>query len=120
MHVLLRCGADPNAVDCDGHTALHWAAVGGNGRCISLLLMKGADICTRDAERWMAQDVADEFRTRDAWDGALVEMGLRDDGTKVPRPLSEVRPCWFFVVWALMNGGAPVLAPCEDHRLLSS
>ena len=56
-----------------------------------MLLMKGADICTRDAERWMAQDVADEFRTRDAWDGALVEMGLRDDGTKVRRPLSEVR-----------------------------
>jgi ankyrin repeat protein len=92
MRVLLRYGADPNATDSDGRTPLHWAAVGGNKGCIAQLLAAGAELWTRDRERRTAQDVADEFQNRDVWDGALVEMGLKDDGTEVRRPLSEVRP----------------------------
>ena len=91
MRVLLRCGADVDAVDDEGRTALHWAVVGGNERCVGVLLAAGAELRTRDAESRTARDVADEFRTRDAWDGALEYVGLREDGTKVRRPLSEVR-----------------------------
>ena len=103
MRVLLRCGADPNAVDCEGRTALHWAAVGGNVRCVGLLLAAGAKLWMRDAERRTARDVVDEFQNRDAWDGALAEVGLGEDGTKVRRPLSEVRPvCFGFRARGLM------------------
>ncbi|KAH9034193.1 ankyrin repeat-containing domain protein [Lactarius pseudohatsudake] len=87
--VLLRCGADPNAVDCDGRTPLHWAAVGGSGGCIGQLLAAGAQLRTRDGEQGTARDVADEFRNRDAWDEALAELGLRNDGMKFRRPLSD-------------------------------
>jgi ankyrin repeat protein len=118
MRVLLRCGADVNAVDNDGRTALHWAVVGGSGPCVGLLLAAGAELGMRDGERRTARDVADEFRTRDVWDGALAEVGLCEDGTMVRRPLNEVRlPCLGFR--ALLDGfGLP--APCEHHRFLSS
>ena len=42
--ILLKFGADPNAVDRNDLTALHWAASGGNSSCITQLLEAGADI----------------------------------------------------------------------------
>ena len=71
-----------------------------------MLLTEGADIRMRDAERRTARDVADEFQTRDAWDGALVDMGLKEDGTEVRRPLNDVR-LWISDERGL-NGGAPI------------
>ena len=118
MRVLLRCGADVDAVDDEGRTALHWAVVGGNERCVGLLFAAGAQIGTRDGESRTARDVADEFRTRDVWDGALEEVGLREDGTKVRRPLSEVRTPTR--VLGSGRGLTVPTAPCEDHDLLSS
>jgi hypothetical protein len=118
MRVLLRCGADVNAVDIDGRTALHWAVVGGNERCVVLLLEAGAEQGTRDGERRTARDVADEFRTRDMWDAAFAEVGLCEDGTKVRRPLSEVRLSRFQLRAWVDGPGAPA-APREDYRFLS-
>ena len=96
--VLLRYGADSNAVDSDGCTPLHWAAVGGNRCCIAQLFAAGAELRIRDRERRTARDVADGFQNRDSWDRALVEIGRMVDGTAVRRPLSEVC-ARFLSVW---------------------
>ena len=39
----LKIGADPNATDGEGFTALHWAAFRGHDPIISVLLSAGAD-----------------------------------------------------------------------------
>lgn len=47
---LLRKGADVNAADYHGRTALHWAAHHGDKRLAQLLLERGADMNAKD--RW--------------------------------------------------------------------
>lgn len=41
---LLEDGADPNAVDGDGNTALHWAAENGATEVARVLIEYGADV----------------------------------------------------------------------------
>jgi len=88
--VLLKFGADPNAVDHNGLTALHWAASGGNGSCISRLLEAGADIRAKTRDHRKAQEMAVRYRNGREWDIVVKELGFRADGTRVRRPLSEV------------------------------
>jgi len=90
MQVLLKFGANPNAVDRNGLTALHWAASGGNRSCISRVLEAGADIRARNNDQHTAQEMADRNNNRGAWDEAVEELGFKADGTRVRRPLSEV------------------------------
>jgi len=47
VHAALKRGADVNAAESDGTTALHWASYGDDVEMVSLLLSKGADV---DAE----------------------------------------------------------------------
>ena len=39
----LVSGADPNVVDAEGHSALHYAVANDDGVCVALLLLAGAD-----------------------------------------------------------------------------
>jgi ankyrin repeat protein len=90
MQVLLKFGANPNAVDRNGLTALHWAAAGGNRNCISQLLEAGADVRAVNKDHRKAQEMADRYNSRGAWNAAVEELGFKADGTRVRRPLSEV------------------------------
>jgi len=45
--ILLKLGADPNAVAQDGLTPLHLAAYDGNKDCIAMLLEAGADLTAK-------------------------------------------------------------------------
>lgn len=48
---LLECGADPNAIDDDGETPLHFAMARSHDQNVSRkLIQSGADVCTRSAE----------------------------------------------------------------------
>jgi ankyrin repeat protein len=95
VEVLLKFGANPNVVDLNGLTALHWAASRGNRGCISQLLEAGADVRAMNRDHRKAQEMADRYNKRGAWDAAVEEVGFKADGTRVRRPLSEVcgRPC---------------------------
>ena len=44
LRTLIGDGADPNAVDSGGLTALHWAAVYGHAEAVDLLLRAGARV----------------------------------------------------------------------------
>ena len=91
--ILLKMGADPNATDCDGLTALHWAALAGNKRCITQVLEAGADIQAKNKDRRTAQEIAAQYYNKDAWRLVVEKLGLKPDGTRLHRPLSEVRGC---------------------------
>jgi palmitoyltransferase ZDHHC13/17 len=90
IKVLLKFGANPNLVDRNGLTALHWAASGGNKSCISQLLEAGADVRAMNRDHRKAQEMADRYNNRVEWNAAVKEAGLKADGTRVRRPLSEV------------------------------
>ena len=89
--ILLKFGADPNAVDRNGLTALHWAASGGNSSCIVQLLEAGADVRAKSRDHRKAQEMADMYNNRATWKAAVEGLGFKADGTRVRRPLSEVR-----------------------------
>ena len=99
--VLLNFGADPNAADRNGLTALHWAASGGNRSCISQLLEAGADVTAKNRSHQEAREMADRYDNRETWDAAFEGLGFKADGTRVRRPLSEVRgfPAVGFKCW---------------------
>jgi hypothetical protein len=57
-HAFLAKGADVNAPDKHGGTALHWAVGGGKAEIVKLLLDHGADASARDAHGQTALDLA--------------------------------------------------------------
>jgi len=89
--VLLKFrGADPNLVDRNGLTALHWAASGGNRSCISQLLEAGADARAMNRDHRKAHEMAVRYNSIVEWYAAAKKEGVKADGTRVRRPLSEV------------------------------
>lgn len=56
LRALLDAGASPTAAGRDGRTALHWVA--GSGRCLMVLLRKGANVHAVDDEGCTALHIA--------------------------------------------------------------
>jgi len=76
-------------VDHEGRTPLHWAAFTGNKRCITQLLEAGADVCVKNRDLRTAEDMASEFRHIDTWNTAVDKLGIKADGSRERKPLSE-------------------------------
>ena len=58
VHAFLAKGANANARDSQGGTALHWAAASGNRDIVQFLLRNGADAVAADGNRRTAAAVA--------------------------------------------------------------
>ena len=58
VHAFLAKGADVNARDEHGGSALHWAAARGKTEIVSLLVQSGADVKALDSQGQTALDVA--------------------------------------------------------------
>ena len=61
VEMLLRHGADPNAVEANGMTPLHTAAGNGNREIVAQLLAAGADRTRRSADARTPADVARQY-----------------------------------------------------------
>lgn len=53
MRLLLSYGADPNAVNSEGATALHVGVMNGNYTMVAELLQRGADPTLTNAAGWL-------------------------------------------------------------------
>jgi hypothetical protein len=89
VDLLLKHGASPNTADDAGLTPLHWAVVRGNRMCIRRLAEHGADVAAKDKENRTARDMAVELKSLGPYKRALEEGGMREDGSKIGKPLSE-------------------------------
>lgn len=75
---LLARGADPHTVGLLGHTALHMAAVAGDGDIVELLVDQGVAVNVRDEHGWTPLRMAAESRHMDVV-GMLLDAGARHD-----------------------------------------
>lgn len=119
VRALLRTGADVNAAQGDGMTALHWAAENGNAELAEMLLYAGANVgaVTRLAD-YTPLHLASR-RGRDAVVRLLVDAGA---DVEAPTSTGGVQPLHFAArsgsigaVSALLAGGADVNA-AEEKR----
>ena len=119
--ILLKLGANPNAVDREGRTSLHWAAFVGNKSCLTQLLEAGADIHAKNRDQRTAEEMASEFGHGGIWKEVVDKLGIKADGSRERSPLSEVCrspvPCWARLFSKEANTS---IAQCEYHHLLSS
>jgi len=74
--ILLKLGANPNSVDHEGCTMLHWVAFTKNKRCITQLLKSGADIHMKNRDLRTAKAKASEFRHSNTWNVVVDELGI--------------------------------------------
>ncbi|MCM3595996.1 ankyrin repeat domain-containing protein [Metabacillus idriensis] len=64
IHLLLRNGADVNAIDSDGHAPIQTAAFEGNAEVANLLIHNGADV-TLNGGQGSAAEIAERRRHSD-------------------------------------------------------
>lgn len=129
VRLLLSAGADPNAADAQGCTALHRAVeFHAVVEVVRELLMAGADPYARDAQGRTAREVARgafeaEYRCRKQ---DIVSLLLTAEAAYVPRPAPEeltqrlfeaIRDARADAVLTLLAEGAPANAQrCIRHR----
>ncbi len=90
--VLAKAGADLNAVDREGHTALHWAAFEGRQEVVAQLLALNASVFNADLKGRTPLHLAAMSRSEPTVD-ALLAAGAprtpRDSDGMTPRDLAE-------------------------------
>ncbi|MEP7183033.1 MAG: ankyrin repeat domain-containing protein [Betaproteobacteria bacterium] len=117
VRVLLAAGADRDARDADGATALMRAAHAGHADVVRALLDAGADVNAADARGWGPLTKAVYNAELDRGFADIVRM-LIDAGADVEAPIGYgIRPLMLAagygeaaVVQALLGAGADVLA----------
>ena len=67
VHILLKYGADVNAQDIDGQTALHYACSVGSDSVIQILLKSSADKKISDNEGLKPDDVLEDDDIREKY-----------------------------------------------------
>ena len=88
LTMIRGCGADPNAIDIDAWTPLHWAARQGSTNVIQKLLDAGGQSTKEYLCQWKPSDVADAHRQLMAY-LELIPAELKYFGQN--NPLSEKR-----------------------------
>jgi ankyrin repeat protein len=118
VRLLFEQGADVNAKDGDGWTALHGAASRGHEAVVRLLVEKGADVNAKHRDRWTALHEA-AYKGHEAVVRLLVEKGAdvnakhRDRWTALHL---AAEPGHEAVVRLLVKEGADVNAKDDDRQ----
>lgn len=89
VDVLLKWGADVKIRDTLGFTALHWAIVRGSKPCMKRLIEEGSDVFAKSDDGKSCRTMAEEMRTLNLWEEALLEAGRLANGPPRMRYLSE-------------------------------
>jgi ankyrin repeat protein len=90
VKVLLEAGADPNAANPKGDTALHIAAYGGRLEPLRELIAGGADVTVRDAAGLTALELVDKMAPRKL-DPIAEMVGIFDDGAQPAETAAYLR-----------------------------
>ena len=91
IDVLLRWGADVNARDETGFTALHWALVKGSYPCAQKLVEYGADRFAANNDGKTPAVTAKEMNSMKQWHRALADSGFDSHGHAREFPLPMVK-----------------------------
>jgi len=91
IDVLLRWGADVNARDETGFTALHWALVKGSYPCAQKLVEYGADRFAANNDGKTPAVTAKEMNSLKQWRRALADSGFDANGHAREFPMPMVK-----------------------------
>ena len=89
VHFLMEIGADVNAVDTNGYTALHGAAALGNDEMVEFLVARGAPPSTRRRTRrptWRSAPRASSSRSRTQAENSPADMAFGPSRFFIPKP----------------------------------